>query len=388
VSAPDLEKLQAARVWAVRRQPYLAMALHSLQVRWVPGYGTFGVDRHWRLYVDPARVDEWSVEQIGGVLFHEVWHLLREHHARAEQLGAGIDARRWNLAADAEINDDLVEASIRLPGQPVLPKDFRQATGLLAEEYYRHAPPTKTCDCGSGADGVPREHEDGDPSDEKPGLSRTQGDLVRTAVAREIVEAAKTAGDVPDGVRRWAAQRLTPKVDWRAVLSSQVKRAMASAAGAVDYSWGRPSRRQVPGVLLPSLRRPVPTVAIVIDTSGSVDDRMLAQAIAEVDGALVSSGTRRGDVTVLSCDAGVGNTQRIRSAQQVQLIGGGGTDMRVGIKAALRLRPAPDVVIVLTDGWTPWPAERPRAVVVVGLLEACPERPPEWARVVECYDAA
>ena len=40
-SAPalDLEKLQAARVWVTREQPYLAIALHSLQLRAAPGLG-------------------------------------------------------------------------------------------------------------------------------------------------------------------------------------------------------------------------------------------------------------------------------------------------------------------------------------------------------------
>lgn len=385
MSAPDLEKLQAARVWAVRNQPYLAIALHNLQVRWAPGLGTFGVDRFWRMYVDPAALDEWTVEEVGGVLLHEVWHLLRDHHGRAEQLGDGLDRYRWNVAGDAEINDDLVEAGIRLPGNPVLPGTFRQPTGLLAEQYYEHAPERQPCNCGSGAGGAGGEHEEGDPSDEAPGISRTQGDLVRTTCAQEIASAARTRGDVPDGWRRWADARLTPKVDWRAVLASQVRRAVASASGAVDYAWSRPSRRQVPGVVLPSLRRPVPTIAVVVDTSGSVSDTMLAQALAEVDGALASSGTRRNDVTVLSCDAGVGAVNRVRSARDVQLVGGGGTDMRVGIEQALRLRPTPDVVIVLTDGETPWPAEPPRVKVVVGLLGECRWPVPEWARVVECH---
>ena len=44
-----------------------------------------------------------------------------------------------------------------------------------------------------------------------------------------------------------------------------------------------------------------------------------------------------------------------------------------GIDAAMELRPRPSVVIVLTDGYTPWPAAAPRAAtVVVGLLGAVP----------------
>ena len=388
MSAPDLEKLQAARVWAVRQQPYLAIALHSLQVRWVKDYGTFGVDQWWRMYVDPARVDEWDVPEIGAVLLHEVWHLLRDHHARAEAAGVADEQRlQWNRAADAEINDDLVAAGMPLPGDPVLPKHFGKPTGLLAEEYYAARPRSTTpCDCGSGADGAPREHEDGPPSAEAPGLTPTQADMVRVTCAREIDEAARTRGDVPAGWRRWAEGQLTAKVDWRTVLASYVRRAMASASGAVDYSWSRPSRRTAPGVLLPALRRPVPTIAVVVDTSASVDDVMLSQALAEIDGALSSAGARRGDVTVLACDAAVHARQRVRSGTGVRLPGGGGTDMRVGIAAALALRPRPDAVLVLTDGDTPWPQEQPRVPLVVGLLRETSTPVPEWARAVRCHD--
>jgi hypothetical protein len=66
--------------------------------------------------------------------------------------------------------------------------------------------------------------------------------------------------------------------------------------------------------------------------------------------------------------------------------------MGAGIQAAAELRPRPSVVIVLTDGFTPWPRRRPGGIrVVVGLLgegkgpPGCP--PPEWARTVLIEDA-
>ena len=209
---------------------------------------------------------------------------------------------------------------------------------------------------------------------------------MRVSCAQAITAEARVRGDVPLGWQRWAEERLTPKVDWRTVLAAQVRRAVATASGAVDFSWSRPSRRSVPGVLLPSLRRPVPTIAVVVDTSASVEKEMLAQALAEIDGALASAGTRSRDVTVLSCDAAVHARQRVRSANQVRLAGGGGTDMRVGISAAVALRPKPDAVIVLTDGDTPWPEEPPKPTLVVGLLRRTTTPVPSWARVVQCHD--
>lgn len=86
---------------------------------------------------------------------------------------------------------------------------------------------------------------------------------------------------------------------------------------------------------------------------------------------------------MLACDTAAGPAQRVSSARQVQLVGGGGTDMGTGIAAAAALRPRPGVTVVLTDGYTPWPGVPPKGMrVVVGLLgEQAPEAP-SWARAV------
>ncbi|NBQ63365.1 MAG: hypothetical protein EBU40_13935, partial [Proteobacteria bacterium] len=72
-------------------------------------------------------------------------------------------------------------------------------------------------------------------------------------------------------------------------------------------------------------------------------------------------------------------------ADQVVVKGGGGTDMRRGIEGASTLTPRPDVVIVLTDGYTPWPSTPPHGMrVVIGLIchyWNAPETP-SWARSV------
>jgi predicted metal-dependent peptidase len=96
-------------------------------------------------------------------------------------------------------------------------------------------------------------------------------------------------------------------------------------------------------------------------------------------------------VPVLAVDTEVHAARRVSRAAQVALAGGGGTDMGAGIEAATALRPRPSVVVVLTDGYTPWPERPPRGVrVVVGLLRDGPAvpgyPPPPWARTVEIED--
>ena len=153
--------LGSARLWAADRAPYLSTALFAMHTIDSPGLGTFGVDKHWRLYVDPERLRTWSVAEAGSVLIHEVHHLLRDHGGRAELLhGDSFNARRFNVAADIEINDDL--SDLELPAGACTPEAFGVPPRELAEGYYamlsRFEGPVRA-DCGSAADGRPRPWE-------------------------------------------------------------------------------------------------------------------------------------------------------------------------------------------------------------------------------------
>jgi predicted metal-dependent peptidase len=216
---------------------------------------------------------------------------------------------------------------------------------------------------------------------------------MRAQVAGEILDCArKGIGTVPSNWKRWAEELLEPTVDWRRVLAAEVRRGVMSVAGCVDYTYRRPSRRASasPDVVLPALQKPVPEVAIVCDTSGSMSGDQLTTVLSEVEGLLKGIGLRGSGVRVLAVDAAVQTVRRVSSARQVELVGGGGTDMGKGIAAAAALRPRPSVVVVLTDGMTPWPAQAPPGMrVIVGLIDgplgigsSGTWRPPAWARVV------
>jgi predicted metal-dependent peptidase len=134
---------------------------------------------------------------------------------------------------------------------------------------------------------------------------------------------------------------------------------------------------------MPAMRRPLVTVAIVVDTSGSMGQAELEAGLAEVKGVIRAVGIGHRGVLVLACDASVGAVTRVRRVEDVQLVGGGGTDMRVGIDAAERATPRPDVIVVLTDGYTPWPDRRTRGRLVVALIgQAAPSTLPDWATAV------
>jgi predicted metal-dependent peptidase len=398
----DLAKLFTARLQAARARPYLAtalFALHTVESRRVP---TMAVDRYWRCYVSPVFVDRTPVEELAGVWVHEVSHLLRDHHGRSDRVarereltGPG-ERLRMNIAADCEINDDVYGDGLLKPEGCVEPATLRLPEGLLMEDYLRRftlgplMQDVAWLDCGSGADGLERGWDLG--PDGAHGLSEQEQDAVRFRVARGI---KARPGDAPEGWKRWAEEAFHPPQPWRELLGAAVRSA-ASGAGE-DYTYGRPSRRSagVPGAVLPSLRRRPPRVSVVIDTSGSVSDAELGSALLEVAAISRAVGGRRDLVTVVPCDAAARIAHPLCRGEGIPLVGGGGTDLRTGFATALRSRP--DVIVVLTDGQTPWPSSRPPCRTVVGLFsrpysndswdeddpDYVPDSPPAWARVVD-----
>jgi predicted metal-dependent peptidase len=399
----DMEKLLAARLHAVKVRPYLASALFALHVVEDRSVPTMAVDAHWRCYVSPGFVARTPVEELAGVWVHEVSHLLRDHHGRGEryareheEYGPGARLRR-NIAADFEINDDIYGDGLPLPAGAVLPSLLRLPGGLLMEEYLRTASMSGLTgdlawlDCGSGADGQGRPWELG--PDGAHGLSKQQRDAVRFRVAEGI---RGRPGDAPEGWRRWADEAFHPPQPWRRLLGAAIRSAASAPGVGEDHSYRRPSRRSasVPGVLLPSLHHTPPRVCVVIDTSGSVSDAELGSALLEVAAISRAVGGRRDLVSVISCDAAAGGAVPLCRAENIELVGGGGTDLRSGFARALRSRPRPDVIVALTDGQTPWPAAQPPCRTVVGLFprpvrvaeeenpDYVPDTPPPWARVV------
>ncbi len=402
MSSLDRDRLAAAKLWltsAQGDQPYLASALYALQAVSSSEVGTMTADDRWRLYVHPGWLAGTPVPTVAAELAHVVWHLLGEHANRAASLDVGrLQSRAWRTATDISIGETLAGCGLRDHGLPQAAVTGL-APGRSAEEHFARldrlqvgggeptdgdAPDT----CGSAADGLPRGYEV--PTDVLPGVVDLHAAELRRQVAVEFRAHVTARGTDPGDALRWVRHVLEPVVPWRQVLASTVRRAAGWANGHADYTYRRPSRRQsaVPGVLLAAMRRPLPTVAVVVDTSGSVDDGLLAQALGEVDGAIAALGVPGGDVTVVACDAAVHSVARLRRASEARLGGGGGTDLRAGVAVAAALRPRPDVLVVLTDGWTPWPEQPPAGMAVVAGMLARAQHPappsPSWATRVEC----
>jgi predicted metal-dependent peptidase len=220
---------------------------------------------------------------------------------------------------------------------------------------------------GSGATGQKAPWED----DEDGGPGKAGERVIKNRVARKIIERVRQRGVGTEGwIREWAEDYLEgPKLPWQEILRNYIINAVAWVRGQVEYTRRRPSRRQLPGMpIMPGMTQPIPEIAIVIDTSGSMNEDMLSDALTETGAIIESFGAQVG-VQIYSVDDAVGWAGRVVDIRQVKLVGAGGTDMGKGIRAAMEGQPRPNIVIILTDGGTPWPAEVPSDIRwVIGIV--------------------
>lgn len=371
--------MQAARALTVERHPYLDTALTTMLLVERPGLRTVAVDARWRIYYDPQRtlelVAEYGIDALTADWVHEVMHLLRHHHARWESLhDAPQFMAQFNIAADALVNADVTDLGMAVLPDWVtfdrLPPEAGCTRTMTTEEIYarlrmvKRTTPVGDPDCGSGAGGNRRpwedfisddaqdRHDDGSADDER-------AVMVREDTARNVLRHI-AAGRHSNGLRQWAESVLNPTVNWRHELRSITSKRLGTAAGRRDYSYRVHARRHVPGFVLPGMVTSAPaTVAVVVDTSGSMRPSDLNTCLGELLGLARATGGDGAALTVITCDAAVTGMHKVRtlsSIRQLELMGGGGTDMVAGITACAALRPAPEVVVVMTDGDTLWPA--------------------------------
>jgi len=252
--------------------------------------------------------------------------------------------------------------------------------------------------CGSGGGRPVPGEPDMKSKSEQAGRSEVELKSLRRQVAEQVREASeKSRGTVPAGLVRWAEAELAPpRIDWRTKLSQVARTAVGFRPGAVDFRYNRPSRRQsalgygMGCPVLPALIRPVPQVAIAVDTSGSMSAEDLRIAVEESDGILKAIGA---EVTFIACDAAVGAVKPVRSARELaeSLVGGGGTDFAPVFETVERLRPRPEVIVYATDGCGPAPLAAPAGVRVIWLLVGQYRQRPhfpagEWGEFIDVDD--
>lgn len=420
--------LKLARAYTAEHLPWFAPALFTARVHLTERVPVAAIDPHFNIYWNPAAVEtmtagrgtEAALKELGFVWVHEISHVLRDHADRANDIVA--NALIWNIAADFEINDsNWGQLALPRAFPALLPQEHGLPDGKLVEWYYQaimkddtlrehiaHSAADLHFDEGSGVHGQPRPWESpgrpsGSAGEEEPETSEWQTldpisrQLVRMDTARAMRQHQLQMGNLPVGWNLWIDETLEGKVNWKQKLHHRLSIAIAQGTGArIDYAFSRPNRRQsiyLPAIL-PTLQGDLTArVTCVVDTSGSMSGPFISQALGEVFRVLQEF---KAEVTVIPCDAEAYDPIVLRGPQdrfkvQDALKGGGGTDMTAGIRAAKALRPGPDTILVLTDGFTPYPTKPVDTPTVFGIILAKGSRKPSgppsppWPKTAVVY---
>ncbi len=200
----------------------------------------------------------------------------------------------------------------------------------------------------------------------------------------QALNIARAEGKVPGRVEETVKSAHAVRLDWRTLL----RRYMTDAAKS-DYSWSLPNRRFIDsGLYLPSIRSEgMETIAVIIDTSGSLPAATLAEFWSELRGAAAEIGPE--SVVVLQVDAAVQDAAACAPddlPDEIMIKGRGGTDFRPGFEWLDEQGIQPAICLYFTDmKCSDYPeAEPPFGVLWVNYSDPPPDRNREpWGERID-----
>jgi predicted metal-dependent peptidase len=405
-------KFIAARTSLILEQPFFGSLALRLKVQADPTCKTAWVDGRTLGY-NPAFVDSLSHGELVGLVAHEVLHVALGHPWRR----GGREHRKWNIACDKAINTELQTSGFTLPEDAYysegdeVGKSAEWIHGHMAEQEPEPKPepepqpdedeqeeeqPDDNGDPGQPGDAGDDEGDDtgdgdgeeggesdgdgnGEGNSQGPDAGNGQGEVRDAPVGpdadgdeapseQEWKEAvataaalAKSQGELPGGLARVIADALKPRVDVRSLLLRWMQERTAS-----DYSWTRPNVRYLAqGTYLPALHaHRMGEVAIMVDTSGSIDDVALGHAREIVQDVLDECDPS--GVSLYFADARVCAVERLERGERLtwEPKGGGGTNFIPALEAIEQDESQPVCCICITDLEGTFPLVAPEVPVL------------------------
>lgn len=206
---------------------------------------------HW----NPYWFDTLSPEERKGVLMHELWHIALLHGLR----GKDKEHLKWNVACDYRINSNLVKDGYILPDGALLDSYFDDPD-WSEEKIYNYLP-------------------DQNLPEQAWGTGTFSDSAEQVTIVQNAMVSARFAGDVPGEVEEVMKNFLKPKLNWKQLLHRYLLDKIDP-----EWSWNKPNKRYrdiyMP-TLLPQEGRLI-TVAMFLDTSGSIEDEDAKRFISEV----------------------------------------------------------------------------------------------------------
>ena len=342
-------KLDKAKAQLLSKSPFFAtlmMGTHVIESEDIPTAATDGR----KIYYNPDFFEPLSIDVVQFVLAHELGHMMYEHIARK----GARDHRLFNIAGDHVINLLLKDDGFTLWEEALHDDKYR---GMSTEQVYHKLledPPEK-----GGKGGTPDFGGDlQDPAEGEGGSSKEADAIAMRQRVAQAANVARMAGKLSAGIAALIDEVLNPRIRWQDLLRDYMTRTNKD-----DETWGRRNRR-FNNVYLPArYSERMGEIVIIGDTSGSIGQDELNQIAAEVNA--IAEDVRPECIRIVWADTKVAGEQTFEVGEKIEFkpAGGGGTDMRVPLEYVSRYNP--EVVILATDGYTPWPDVEPEYPLIV-----------------------
>jgi predicted metal-dependent peptidase len=356
------EKLITARVGLLLRASFFGNLATRLKLvnadEWC---GTAATDGR-NFYYNSRFIQMLRPKEIEFLFGHEVLHCVYDHFGRR----GNRDPQLFNIANDFAVNADLIKHRVgeKITTVPCLhdPK----YDGLSSEEIYDQLMQNvQKISMSDLLDKLIDEHLDGDGDGEgdsdgdqegkgRPKLSDADRQAIRDEIKEAMLAAAATAdgaGNIPAGVKRLIQDLTEPKMNWRELLRMQLESTIKS-----DYTWMRASRKGwhmdavMPGMKLD----PMIDIAVALDASGSISEKMLKDFLSEIQGIMDSFPAYRIHVVTFDTEAynpAQYNSENLDDICDYEVKGGGGTDFDCVFNYLKENEIEPKRLVMFTDGY-------------------------------------
>jgi predicted metal-dependent peptidase len=306
--------LAKARTALVLEHPFIGNI--ALNLPFIPDYTIRTAQTNGKdIRYNPYFMDSFGDEERKFVVAHECMHPMLDHNFRRGER----QHKRWNKAGDYVINQLLTDESIgKMPTFGLLNPQLYQAGNQTTDGIYNLLPDEP--DEGGGGDGTEAMDDCQDGGNSPAEQAQQQAEWkVRVAQA---AQAAKMMGKMSAGLERLVNEVLAPKVDWRDVLRKFVEKCRTD-----ERSWARPNRRFLSqGLYLPSISgESLGEIAIAVDCSGSIDDRILAQFAGEINAIKEDGNPTKIHVVYFDSEVSHYESYGRDDALDIKAHGGGGT---------------------------------------------------------------
>jgi predicted metal-dependent peptidase len=304
--------------------------------------------------------------ELMGLVLHEKLHCAFKHLRTWKHLH-DEDHKLANMACDFVINipiNDryLQDGFVKLPDGGCIDDRFRDMDAAEVFAILKQEASPSGGGKGTGGKGEGFDEHDWEGAAE---LTEEEADELSKTIDQALRQGNIYASKAGANVDRNILEMLKPKVDWRTALREFV----TNTKPGDDYtSYRRPDRR----FMSQNLMMPTPysdhvyRVAIGVDTSGSIGDKILSEFLAEVQGVCESVTPELVDLMYWGHNVAAHETYTSDSLSTLQQStrprGGGGTEPSCVTRYMRDERIVPDCIVMLTDGevfgdWgEDWPA--------------------------------